>query len=126
MRRPPATDQIARASALIGAGLPLPRDLGDWLIQCVVEGHATPQDRRTTRDTHLRAAAALLCGCPHRKAQTLRRAADRLQRRPDWRLQSFPAATVDHHLHAALLHGALPRERQLRSILSELAAEKAA
>ena len=121
MPRPPQpnTDQIARTAALIGAGLPLPRDLGNWVIAALAKAEP-PADRRAQRDAHLVSAACLLSGNPHRKAQTLIRIAERLQRRSDWRTQQHSSGSIEAHLHAALLCGPLPRDRRLRDILTSL------
>ena len=97
--------------------MPLPPDLGAWVLSTVLQG-APVEYRREERDRHLLLAGHLVGGSCSQRATEIQRHASELER--NWHLhrQRRPeAGTVRGEVHAARLIGPLPRPRQLRSIL---------
>lgn len=111
-------DQLARLRPLIEGGIPLPLDLGSWvLLQLTAEVSA--DYTRLKRDQHLRRAGDLVGGSCNARATAILRHAAQLER--VWRFHSTmppDLGTFTGEIRAALLIGRLPGPRHLRSILS--------
>lgn len=115
---PSHADQLARVRALATSGMPLPLDLGAWVV-AELERSAAHDYLRLRRDGHLRLAGELIGGSVNRRAGAILDLGARLER--TWHLHRLlaPALGSAHgEVHAARLLGPLPRERRLRAILS--------
>lgn len=115
-----AAEDLARARALVYAGLALPPELGEVLLQ--IAANALPAAAlRIERDTHLRTAGLLVGGSAWAQAHAIDAEAKALHR--VWQhlvRQPPPLGTLRGHTFAALTldpRRRLPKTRQLLNIL---------
>lgn len=116
---PSYADQLARARAHIEAALPLPLDLGAWLIKRLEEATAA-EYLRLKRDQHLRRAGELIGGSCSARAKSILSYSAAVER--TWRFYSTSSpdlGTVSGEIIAARSIMPLPNNRQLRSILGK-------
>ena len=119
MSSPTYADQLARARAHIEAALPLPLDLGGWLIKRLEES-AAAEYLRLKRDQHLRRAGELIGGSCSARAKAILGYTLAVER--TWRFYSTTTpdmGTVSGEIIAARQIARLPNNRQLRSILGK-------
>lgn len=116
---PSFADQLARVRALATTGQPLPLDLGLWIVG-ELERSAAHDFLRLRRDQHLRHAGDLVGGSMNRRAREILTVGARLSRVWHFHKLKPPAlGSIHGEVHAARLLGVLPRERRLRTILSQ-------
>ncbi len=119
---PTYADQLARARALLPAGLPVPQDLAAWMIE-QLEQACSLEYLRVKRDMHLIVAGEMIGGSIRQRANSIMATDAWLSANWEQRkLDKLDLSTSKGRIHAARLLGSIPRNRQLRNILKSWAA----